>query len=101
MKLIMSKSPKKLVASTEADIKQDTLEGVLQGFYRNWCASAFAGWGRMRFNQTHNMRTSSPLPEPREVVKDLLIFLAPQLQTIAPKPLSHVGSDLQRQQAAE
>jgi hypothetical protein len=33
--------------------------GVLQGFYRNWCASAFAGWGRMRCNQTHNTLTGS------------------------------------------
>jgi hypothetical protein len=25
----------------------------------NWCASAFAGWGRMRFNQTYKMRVGS------------------------------------------
>src|SRR5262249_34713414 len=41
--------------------KQEAPKGTLQGFYRNWCASAFAGWGRMRFSQTHNMRIGSRL----------------------------------------
>ena len=26
----------------------------------NWCASAYAGWGRMRFNQTLNVRVGFP-----------------------------------------
>jgi hypothetical protein len=49
----------------------------------------------MRFNQTHNMRTSSPMPEPTRGSQRPFDFLALQLQTIAPKPLSQVGSDLQ------
>jgi hypothetical protein len=51
------------MGSGGADISRHTNKkprrGALQGFYRNWCASVFAGWGRMRFIQTHNMRTGS------------------------------------------
>jgi len=54
---------RKAMGSGGADISRHTNKkprrGALQGFYRNWCASVFAGWGRMRFIQTHNMRTGS------------------------------------------